>query len=163
MNPIFVWSALVISAIIIQTTILVDFFVNGLKPDLLLIIVVLTSIILGKHHGVTIGFFSGLLEDLLSGTFFGLNTLVKMFIGFIFGSIEQQVFKEHKLLPLIAMSIATVLNYILSLLFLLLLGVNINVNIAKLYNLLLVLAYNVVIALFVHKLLYKLSLNLKKK
>ena len=65
MNPIFVWSALVISAIIIQTTILVDFFVNGLKPDLLLIIVVLTSIILGKHHGVTIGFFSGLLEDLL--------------------------------------------------------------------------------------------------
>ena len=66
MNPIFVWSALVISAIIIQTTILVDFFVNGLKPDLLLIIVVLTSIILGKHHGVTIGFFSGLLEDLLS-------------------------------------------------------------------------------------------------
>lgn len=57
MNPIFVWSALVISAIIIQTTILVDFFVNGLKPDLLLIIVVLTSIILGKHHGVTIGFF----------------------------------------------------------------------------------------------------------
>ena len=41
MNPIFVWSAIVISAIIIQTTILVDFFVNGLKPDLLLIIVIL--------------------------------------------------------------------------------------------------------------------------
>ena len=163
MNPIFVWSALVISSLIIQTTLLVDLFINGLKPDLLLIIVVLTSIILGKHHGVTIGFFSGLLEDLASGTFFGLNTLVKMLIGFIFGSIEQQVFKEHKLLPLIAMSIATVLNYLLSLLLLFFLGANINFNMTLLYSFLMVLTYNVVIALFIHKLLYKLCLVLKKK
>lgn len=163
MNHIFVWSALVISSLIIQTTLLVDLFINGLKPDLLLIIVVLTSIILGKHHGVTIGFFSGLLEDLASGTFFGLNTLVKMLIGFIFGSIEQQVFKEHKLLPLIAMSIATVLNYLLSLLLLFFLGANINFNMTLLYNFLMVLTYNVIIALFIHKLLYKLCLVLKKK
>lgn len=163
MNPIFAWSALVISALIIQTTILVDLFINGLKPDLLLIIVVLTSIILGKHHGVTIGFFSGLLEDLASGTFFGLNTLIKMFIGFIFGSVEQQVFKEHRMLPLLAMSIATVLNYVLSLAFLVLLGANINFNMTLLYNLLMVLTYNVIISLFAHKLLYRFSLVFKKK
>lgn len=51
------------------------------RPDLLLILTVFTGFRFGHISGSSIGFFSGLLQDLMSG-FFGLLALCKTLVGY---------------------------------------------------------------------------------
>lgn len=52
-----IWACLLLLTLIIQATILPFIAINGIKPDLLLIVVVSTALLLGKEKGVGMGFF----------------------------------------------------------------------------------------------------------
>ena len=55
------------------------------KPDFLVIYLILFSLHEGQISGTIAGFFLGLLQDLLSPSFLGLNVLVKSITGFVTG------------------------------------------------------------------------------
>lgn len=154
---VILWMVIVVASLILQATILPLVSFNGVWPDLLLIVVVSSSLLLGKEQGVSLGFLAGLLQDLAGGNIFGVNTLSKLIIGYLFGMAERQVFKEHLLLPVLAMSIATVFNSAITFVILLLLGYKIELAPALVNNVLPLVIYNVIVAIPVHQVIYRVS------
>lgn len=154
---VILWMAIVVGSLILQATILPLASFNGVWPDLLLIVVVSSSLLLGKEQGVSLGFLAGLLQDLAGGNIFGVNTLSKLIIAYLFGMAERQVFKEHLLLPVLAMSIATVFNSAITFVILLVLGYKIELGPALVNNVLPLVIYNVIVAIPVHQVIYRVS------
>lgn len=163
MKFVLIWGAVLVTAYVLQTSFLPLLNFNGIGMDLLLLVVVSFSLLKGQRFGVLLGFMAGLLQDLASGTFFGMNTLSKMMIGYIFGLASQQVFKEKFFLPVIGAAMATGINYLVLALLMLLLGYRFN----PLYNfenvLLPMLIYNMVAAFPIHLVVCWLCQKMKEK
>ena len=106
---------IIIAALIIQLTIINSFTIQGLKPDLVLVVVVVIALLKGAEEGVIYGFVSGLLQDIFSTGLLGVNALVKTVMGFICGILREKVFVEHILLivPLVTLFISIVQNILM--------------------------------------------------
>ena len=102
-----IWGLLIVLTLVFQATLVPMIAIKGIRPDLLLIIVVSSALLLGQDQGIGMGFFAGLLQDLASGIF-GINILSKIATGYLAGSMERKVFKEKALLPLISVIVATI-------------------------------------------------------
>jgi len=156
MNTI-IWLGVIVTAIIIQSTLLPLVAINGICPDMLLVIVISYALLSGKEKGVGMGFFTGLLQDLAFGSIFGINTLSKLATGYICGLAERKVFKEHVLLPVAATAVATVLNGLSMLIVLSMLGYKVDIGSAIMNNVVPLVGYNVLIAIPVHHIVYRLT------
>jgi rod shape-determining protein MreD len=86
---------IIVTALLIQLTLLNSFTIQGLKPDLILLVVLIFSLLKGAEEGTVSGFASGLLQDIFSTGLLGVNALVKMVIGFISGILKEKIFTEH--------------------------------------------------------------------
>jgi len=86
---------IIIITLIIQLTIVNLFSIQGLKPDLILLVVIVFSLLHGAGEGAISGFTSGLLQDIFSSGLLGVNALVKTIIGFICGVLKINIFAEH--------------------------------------------------------------------
>ncbi len=157
MKP-FVWGLFLVATLVIQTTVLPLIAVAGARPDLLLLVVVSAGLLLGREHGVGMGFFAGLLQDLASGNIFGVSALSKTATGYVAGLVERKVFKENVLLPLLAVIIATIFNSAIMLVMLAFLGFAVDIPTAV-ANTLFVLGYNAVLAIPVHRIVYRVARN----
>jgi rod shape-determining protein MreD len=151
-----VWGLVLMITLAVQATLVPFLAIQGIKPDLLLLVVVSSALLLGTQQGVGMGFFAGLLQDLAAGTIFGSNVLSKLATGSLAGSLERKVFKENTLLPVLAVIVATLINQGLRLLILVVLGYTLNFGVA-LTNLFYLVAYNSVLAIPVHYLVYRLT------
>lgn len=93
--------------LVLQSTLLSYLTGGRLVPDLVLIVVVLEALFSGSRRGAGVGMVFGLVEDLVSGSYMGLNVLVKMAIGYVYGWGQRRFYKENLLLPLGALFTAT--------------------------------------------------------
>ena len=155
MNTI-IWLCVIVMTIVIQSTLLPLVAIKGICPDILLVVVVSYALLSGKEKGVGMGFFAGLLQDLAFGSIFGINTLSKLATGYIFGLAERQVFKEHILLPVTATAVATVFNGLIMFIVLFLLGYKVEI-VSSMNNILPLVGYNVILAIPVHHIVYRLT------
>ena len=145
-----VWGLFVVLLVAVQSTLVPLLAIGGIKPDVLLVITVSAGLLCGKETGVGIGFFGGLLQDLLSGNVFGLNTFTKMVIGYLAGMAERKVFKENIFLPVAAMMIASLLNGLMVHIFIYLRGYAVDWSGAFVHILLPAMAFNMVAAIPLH-------------
>jgi len=152
-----IWLVVIVVTIIIQSTLLPLIAIKGICPDILLVIVISYALLSGKDKGVGMGFFAGLLQDLAFGSIFGINTLSKIATGYICGLAERKVFKEHVLLPVAATAVATVFNGLVMFMVLFMLGHKVDVGSAIINNLVPLVGYNVIIAIPVHHIVYRIT------
>ena len=82
-------------ALILQTTMLETVAVSGVKPDLVMLLVVLNGFLLGTREGAFLGFAGGIVEDLFSGSYIGLNALSKMVGGYLAGAAGERLYREN--------------------------------------------------------------------
>jgi len=88
--------------------------INAIKPDIVLIAVICISFISGTEEGTITGFAGGLLKDIFSVHFLGINALVKTLIGYVAGTIREKIFSHHIIwIAAISAFIFTILNNIL--------------------------------------------------
>ncbi|MEW6173645.1 MAG: rod shape-determining protein MreD [Bacillota bacterium] len=87
---------LIIVAIFLEQTVLNFLRVAGVKPDLLLLLVVFNGFLKGPREGAFWGFIAGLLEDLACGYYIGLHALSKLAAGYIAG-LGEYVYKENSI------------------------------------------------------------------
>lgn len=153
MKDLLTWSVLLGASLVLQCTLLPLLTYNGTHADILLVVVVLASLHLGRKQGAMIGFSAGLLQDLYSGTFIGMNMFSKLLIGYFFGMAERQVFKENIFLPVVAAGAATIVNYCIGACIIALLGYRFNLMENMMAMLVPLLLYNIVLALPIHKLI----------
>ncbi|MDD2401346.1 MAG: rod shape-determining protein MreD [Clostridia bacterium] len=103
-------SLLGVGGLILQSTILSHLTIAGVKPDILLIIVVFNSLFKGPFKGSLFGFFLGLVEDIFLGKYIGMNALAKGIISFIWGWLTEGAFRENLLVPVVSLFLASILN-----------------------------------------------------
>lgn len=90
-KPLFRYLVVFFITIALQLTIIKYLYIFNWRPDLILIILVSFSLRFGPNWGMTAGFFSGLIQDLLSTHFLGLAALSKTIAGFVSGVLKNKI------------------------------------------------------------------------
>ncbi len=107
MKKIVITAAGILVSLLFQMTGFHFLRVFGVKPDLLLIWVVLVGLLCGGSLSVAAGTVGGLLMDLLTGRFIGLSLATGMLVGWLAGQIANRAFSEHWLVPIGAVGFCT--------------------------------------------------------
>ncbi|HHV72414.1 MAG TPA: rod shape-determining protein MreD [Clostridia bacterium] len=97
-------------AAVLQCTLLARLTFFSTQIDLLLIIVISFSLLNGSKTGMTIGFFAGLIQDILIGRFIGIHAVSRMLVGYLIGFLEHKVFKENLIVPFLTTFAATIIS-----------------------------------------------------
>ncbi len=87
--------AIIVVTLLIQLTLINSITILGLKPDLIMVVVVVFSLLKGEKEGTISGFASGLLQDIFSTGLLGINALAKTVVGFTCGILKEKMFYEH--------------------------------------------------------------------
>lgn len=85
------------AAFLIQLLFLDHIKIAGVKPDLLVLLVVFFAIFFGPGTGAEAGFVSGLFKDTYSLDIFGVNIVLLSLTGLIVGMLSPKLFRESKL------------------------------------------------------------------
>lgn len=104
---------LICCGLLLQTSTLNYFSIGGVKPDLVLLLVVFNAFVRGNPEGARVGFFSGLLVDIIAGEYFGLNALCYMAAGHFSGMLHDKVYKNSFLIVMFIMWVTSMLVQIL--------------------------------------------------
>ena len=76
------------AALALQSTLVPAIGIAGIRPDLPLVVVVLTALSRGAASGTIAGFLIGLAQDLGNPGFLGLNALAKCLVGHSIGTLR---------------------------------------------------------------------------
>lgn len=117
-------------AIFIQVTLLNFFPVFGVKPDLLLILVVLNAFQKGYREGALAGFLGGLMVDLAVGSYIGMNALVLMATGYLVGLVESKLYKDSTVIIIVLTVVSSLFAQFLAYIMLYSMGVSISPGVA---------------------------------
>lgn len=111
--------ALVVAALLIQLTLINSFTILGVKPDLVLVVVIVFALLARAEEGSVCGFLAGLLQDLFSSGLLGVNALAKTSIGFACGVLKTRIFPENilYLVPLITFVASLLHSFIIFLIY----------------------------------------------
>ena len=127
--------------IILQSTILSEVSVRGIKPDFVLIMIILFANYSGRMKGQILGFTMGLVQDFLSLAPLGFNALINTTIGYLSGATSGKIFLDPIVVPMVFVLIGTFLKSTLA------------------YFLLSIFLIDKADTIFTSKLLIELSLN----
>lgn len=100
----------ILICLILQCSVLSALSLGGIVPNLLLILTSAYGLIRGEKDGLLIGFFCGLLLDILFSDFLGFYALLMMYIGFLNGKLNRAYYPEDYKLP-IALIVISDLTY----------------------------------------------------
>ena len=151
------WAVLTSGLYVLQTSLFPMFTYNGISTNLMLLVTVSVAFLLGHRYGVFMGFASGLLQDLTSGSFFGCDIFSYMLIGLLCGKFSDHVFKEQFILPVLASTVAAAMHYFIMVMFIFLLGYHLNLQMNLQTTLIPMLCYQLAFAYPVHKLVFEFN------
>jgi len=93
----------------LDTTIAPYLSLIGIRPDLVLLVVVATSIVRGGEEGIVWGILGGLLLDLYTGLPFGLSIIALAITAYVTKVGEDNLFSNILVLPLAAAFVGTMI------------------------------------------------------
>jgi len=96
-----VLAALSVLMVAVETTVIPYISVSGIGPDIVGSFVALVSMLNGRQDGLFVAVAAGFMEDMSSGQFLGLFTVVRLVIGYLAGACYQKVFQEWVLVPMV--------------------------------------------------------------
>ena len=100
-------------SIVLQSTVFEYIAINGIKPDISLIVLIFISVRKGSMSGQISGFGCGLMEDFICGPYLGFHSIIKAVIGFFYGLIQGSFFIDPFLLPILLLFIGTIVKSII--------------------------------------------------
>src|SRR5664280_634373 len=109
------WFVVMLVSVSLQSTLIPALSIGGVRPDLVLVVVVSAALTRGRETGVLCGVFGGVLQDLLSAGPFGV--LSKMLVGLFVGFYERKINQQNWLMPLMAVGAGTLGTGIVTALF----------------------------------------------
>ncbi len=94
-NKVILYAILIFIFVTAQVTLLNNFAIFGVSPNLVIILIVSISLLKGKTDGAVVGFSAGLCMDAVIGVALGYHALVGMLLGLLLGNINKRLFKEN--------------------------------------------------------------------
>lgn len=114
-------SVIVILLFILQNTVFSYFSLNGVKPNLLLIITVFFGFAASVNNGMLTGFFCGLLCDIFFGSYLGVYSFLFMLLGGFSGVMAKFFYQDDLIFPFLTIAFSDGLFGIVCYIFLFLL------------------------------------------
>lgn len=105
-----IYGVLFLASVVLQSTFFHFFKIGGVKPDLILVIVILSAFFKGERLGAVLGFIYGIFEDLIVGRYIGIQALTKMTAGYAVGVLGKKLFQDNLISPLIAAFIGSIIH-----------------------------------------------------
>ena len=90
----------IIVCFLLQCTVFKALAIASISPNLLIVVVASFGFMRGKKEGLFVGFFSGLLLDVMFGSVIGFYALIYMYIGYMNGFFKRIFFPDEEKLPL---------------------------------------------------------------
>lgn len=134
-----------------QFTVLDSVRVWGIKPDLVMILVIFYAFFGGRREGAFWGFIAGLLLDAATGSYFGLNALVYMVAGYLAGVVQTALYKDNPYVVSLVTLLVCLFTGLLHYLLLLYLGIFISPGVALLKITFCGAVYNALTALLLYR------------
>jgi len=147
---------LLLASWLIQATIVPHIAIRTAKPDLILIVVATYAFLEGPAAGSIIGFFGGLLKDLITLGGVGINILTMTIVGYLAGLFERNLFGSKSALAMITMFVVSVFSQLLYALASFIFGEPIDLWMSIRYVILPSAVYTSLITLFIFSILIKI-------
>lgn len=159
----FITAVVLMVNIILSSTVFRHIAIFGIMPNTTIIIVVSFALLRSDTESAAIGFFAGLLQDILFADALGLNALLYMVIGYFCGKPFRDFYRENYLLPLFLILGATFFfefaYYVTNFLF------RSRLDILYYFSRIIVpeLFYNALLTIPVYRIIYNINKSLEKK
>lgn len=163
MKRILIVTLEIIIFFLLQTTVFQWFSLAGVTPNLLLILTASMGFMRGRTSGLVVGFFSGLLIDLLYSNVIGVCTLIYLLIGYLNGYAKKIFVKEDLAIPLILIGLSEIVYFFLYYVFEFLLRGRLNFIYYLVHIGIPRVIYTVIISIFLYKLLNHINIFLEHK
>ena len=107
MRRALLWSAIVITALVLQSTVFAKVTLAGAKPELVYMVTIILAFLEGPSSGAVAGFAGGMAEDFLLNQPKGITALTLTVVGYTVGSLRQYLVTPSPLLPVALVGGAT--------------------------------------------------------
>ncbi len=98
---------IIVGAVVLQVSVLPVHLASPFKPDLLLIAMVYLALRGSFETGAPLAWFLGLLKDVFSGLYLGLNAFTFLVIFVVIKSISDRLYAESSELFVVTVSVAS--------------------------------------------------------
>jgi len=102
--------AVIVTAILLQSTVFSQLRLLGVRPELLYLVTILIALQEGPNEGATVGFTCGLAQDMLLDQPMGITALTLTLLGYAVGMARQYIVSPSPLVPTIVVAISTALG-----------------------------------------------------
>ena len=131
------------------------FTINGVKPNLFIILVLFIGLFTSKNLGAIYGMVIGIILDLLTAQKIGFNALILGDVGLLAEIFDKNFSKDNKMTIIVIVSITTIIAettvYILNYVFL-----NLNIDMFAFIKILLIeTMYNIILSIILYPLIQK--------
>jgi rod shape-determining protein MreD len=100
-------TAVIIVALLLQTTVFSDVLLLGARPELLYLVTIVFAMLEGAPSGAVTGFAGGMAQDFLQNQPKGITALTLTLLGYTVGLLRQYIVSPSSLLPIFLVSIGT--------------------------------------------------------
>ena len=153
---------LIFVSFILQCTVFKALSIEGIVPNILIILTACAGFMQGERYGVFTGFFCGLLLDIFFFEIIGFYALIYMYIGYMNGLFHNIFYPDDIKLPLVMVTVSDIIySFIVYILMFLLRGrfdfgyYFLNIILPELF-------YTILIAVLVYPILLLLSHKLER-
>lgn len=154
---------LLITCYVLQGTVFASLSFSGIVPNLILVLTVSLGMMRGQKTGLLIGFFSGLLADVFSGSYIGFYAMLLMYIGFYAGSFSKAFYAEDIKLPLFVILSGDLIYGFINYVFMLLLRGKTNIVYYLKHIAIPECIYTVLVSILLYPLLLLINKSLEKR
>ena len=144
---------LILISFVLQCTVFRALAVQGIVPNILIILTACSGFMQGDRYGVFVGFFCGLLMDLFFFEIIGFYSLLYMYIGYMNGLFHNIFYPDDIKLPLIMITLSDLLYSMVVYVLLFLLRSRFDFGYYLLNIILPELVYTILVAVIVYPLL----------
>jgi rod shape-determining protein MreD len=100
-------TAVILAALLLQTTVLAEVRLLGARPELMYLITIVFAMLEGPPSGAITGFAGGMAQDFLLNQPKGITALTLTLLGYTVGLLRQYIVSPSSLLPVFLVSAGT--------------------------------------------------------
>ncbi len=163
MKKVIICILLIILSFVLQCTVFPALSIQGIVPNIMIILTACTGFMQGERFGVFTGFFCGLLLDIFFFDLLGFYALLYMYIGYMNGLFHNIFYPDDIKLPLIMITVSDLLYSMVVYILMFLLRSRFDFGYYFLHIILPELAYTILIGVIFYPLLLLMTHLLKKK
>lgn len=101
------WTAVVVTALLLQSTVFSQLKLAGSQPELMYLVTVVMAMLEGPTTGAMAGFSAGLGQDFLLNQPKGITALTLTIVGYAVGQVRQYIVTPSPALPVVLVAAAT--------------------------------------------------------